>query len=131
MIPEMVSRKRGVEAMGKEPVPVQDRFGLGLSGLGMPAEKVVVLGAGLPLAVVMANDVEVHLGQGDVEQPRDHQSDPKPPRRNRQRPMNHGLAPSSILGYWTPAPRWFPLLWRCSTGRSSRPAATGAAAFSF
>jgi len=90
-----ILRQRGVQVMREQPMPMQNRHVLGLAGLGMPAEEVVVFRAGLARAVMVSDDVEVNLGQGNAEQSRDHQRERQPPRHNRHGSTIHDLAPHS------------------------------------
>ena len=61
----------------QHPVPVEDRDVLGLSGVGMPAEQVVMMLADLAGLVVMPDVVEIGLGPGRVDETKDQQADPQ------------------------------------------------------
>jgi hypothetical protein len=56
---------------------MQDRHVVGQARVGMPAEQVVVKGADLARAVVMADVVEVGLGQRSLDEAEDHEDDPQ------------------------------------------------------
>ncbi len=62
---------------GQDPVPVQDRHIVGLAGVGMPAEEMVVKLADLSGLILMADVVKVGLRPGRVDQAQDQQDDPQ------------------------------------------------------
>jgi hypothetical protein len=56
---------------------VKDRHVLGLAGVGVPSEEVVVMLADLTGRVVVADVVEIGLGPGRMDEAEDQQADPQ------------------------------------------------------
>ena len=60
-----------------EPVPVEHRDVFVLAGLGMPPEQVVMVGANLTGAVMVANIVKIRLGKRHAEETQGQKYDPE------------------------------------------------------
>jgi hypothetical protein len=56
---------------------VEDRHVLGLDGVGVPSEEVVVVLADLARRVLVADVVEIGLGPGRMDEAEDQQGDPQ------------------------------------------------------
>jgi hypothetical protein len=83
---------------GKDPVPVENRRIDIVSRGRMPAEEMIVVDADLTGRVVVADIMEIGLGQGDMDQARDQQADLHDPREATiVLPNPHGFAPFSLI----------------------------------